>query len=230
MAHDGDLTVIGKEPDPENPLRRRMLRLSDGTVSGPFLAVSLLQQNVHAGTVLTEAVLQQLLRSDTVAAARELSIGYLARRSRTEVEVKRYLTRHSYHVSVSEEVVRWLKEQSLLDDGKLSERYVEQTVSSGTTRSKRDLAQRLLSRGVSSDQVRQVIGASQYDESEGAVKDAHRKLAEIDRKLSRSSVALGDKERNRKRRELLAGYLYRKGYAGDTVRVTLRKLLQDEDS
>ncbi len=229
MAHDGDLTVIGKEPDPENPLRR-MLRLSDGTVAGPFQATSLLQQNVNAGTVFTEAVLQQLLRSDTIAAARELSIGYLARRSRTEAEVKRYLTRHSYHVSVAEEVARWLKEQGLLDDGKLSESYVEQTVSSGTTRSKRDLAQRLLSRGVSSDQVRQVIRDSQYDESEGAVKDGRRKLAEIDRKLSRSSIAVSDKERNRKRRELLAGYLYRKGYAGDTVRGTLRKLLQDQDS
>lgn len=229
MTDSGDLTVVDKERDPEDQ-QRRLLRLSDGTTAGPFLVLSLSQRNITVGSVFTESVLQELVRTDALAAARELSIRYLAGRSRTEAEVKQYLTRHSYHASLADEVVQWLKEQNLLDDGKLSERYVEQTISSGASRSRRDLAQRLLARGVASDQVKQVMRGSQYDETGGAWRDGQRKLAEIDRKLSRGSETLSDKERNRKRWELLAGYLYRKGYAGDTVRLTLRKLLQSEDS
>ncbi len=229
MADHGELTVVRQDLDPENP-QRRLLHLSDGTIVGPFLAMSLSQRNIHAGTVFTETVRQELLRADTVSEARELSLGYLARRSRTETEVKRHLIRHSYHSSVAEEVVRWLKEQSLLNDMELSERYVEQTLSSGTLRSKRDLAQRMLSRGISADQVRQALRASRYDESSGAFQDGRRKLAEIDRKLARDAVTWSDRERNQKRWELVAGYLYRKGYAGETVRTTLRKLRQDDDT
>ncbi|MHB1628272.1 MAG: regulatory protein RecX [Bacilli bacterium] len=229
MADHGELTVVRQELDPENS-QRRLLHLSDGTIAGPFLALSLSQRNIHAGTVFTETVRQELLRTDTVSEARELSLGYLARRSRTETEVTRYLTRHSYHSSVAGEVVRWLREQGLLNDAELSERYVEQTLSSGTLRSKRELAQRMLSRGIPADQVRQALRADRYDESAGAFQDGRRKLAEIDRKLARDSVAGSDRERNQKRRELLAGYLYRKGYAGETVRTTLRRLLQDGDA
>lgn len=214
-----------------------------GESAGIFHISSLIELNIGSGSVLTPEVLEALRAADLHRAARDKALGYLATKDRTAAEVARYLNRRprpGFANAVVRAVVDELRGEGLLNDRALADRLADQAAARSVRgESRRMILGRMRRRGIRLQDAREALDDRPVDELPGALALARRKLAEMDRKVKRTDGQTGDEVtaslpshgdaylRNRKRRDALAGYLARRGYASATIRKVIGELLGD---
>src|SRR5690606_29346715 len=137
----------------------------DGRFSFGLGELALMNSGLRVGKELTEAELEEL--KDTAAAdkAYNRALGLLARRPRSEWEIRDYLKRKDYDPELVEQLVTRLRDGGWLDDLDFSRRWVENRRLLKST-SKRRLQQELKAKRVADGIIAQVLQEDETDEGE----------------------------------------------------------------
>ena len=138
---------------------------------------------------------------------------YLEFKMRTEHEVRSYLAEWECPPAIMDEVIFFLEEYHYLDDARYAESYIrqERTLKS---RSRRDITERLLSRGISRD----IITAAFEQETEDMEPGADPELIQA-RNAAEKRMRSGHTDRAK-----LISFLQRKGFSYGIIRQVLEDL------
>lgn len=96
----------------------------DGSYVCAFSESEVLALEIHVGQELNSNELEQLKDDSTKDKARYLALGQLARRPRSEWELRDYLKRKDYSPEIIEWVVSQLVDYGYIDDKKFAEAWV----------------------------------------------------------------------------------------------------------
>jgi regulatory protein len=147
---------------------------------------------------------------DSIQAAFDKTLKYLAYRPRSSAEIKRYLREKGVDPRVSERVLDRLRSAGLVDDLAFGRYWVENRESFGP-RGRRLLAQELRAKGIGQGLIDEVL--TDVDEGTSAYQAAVQRAARYAR--------LDDEAF----REKMYGFLRRRGFDYEVTRETIARLL-----
>jgi regulatory protein len=186
----------------------------DGAFAFAARAEIVAQHGIHPGTELTVAVRDAALREDAYATAYATAIDLLARRARSEREIRDRLRAKGHDAETIDRVLIRLRELRYIDDESFSRSWIENRATH-RPRGAAALRQELRAKGVDRQTIDQAIEEASLDDVAMAVDAAsrkHRSLESLDPQL---------------RRRRLIGYLQRRGFTWDAIREALRQVEPD---
>jgi regulatory protein len=175
-----------------------------------------LREGLRIGDELDAARVAALRAADDVAKATTNALGLLARRPRSEREVRDRLRQKGYAPEAIDAAIAKLEGWRYLDDADFARYWVENR-EAHQPRGRRLLEQELRQKGVDREVVREAIAAAELDEQAAALEIARKKLRSY----------AGEEPAVVRRR--LGAYLARRGYGWDVVRPVLDRLLGEGD-
>jgi regulatory protein len=184
----------------------------DGSFAFALPAQLVADERVAIGDELDAERIKALLAADQASRATEAALVFLSYRPRTEKEVRDRLRRGGYDQDAIDHTITRLHEWRYLDDVDFARRWVENRTAH-RPRGKRMLQQELRRKGVNAETAREVISEAELDETGAAEALARRRLP----------AYAGDDPAAIRRR--LGGYLARRGYDYDVIRVALERAL-----
>ncbi len=168
-----------------------------------------LAARLRIGEWLSDEAIAALKAEDEVERARELALGYLTPRPRSEAEMRRYLAGKGFSTQAIETVLERLRAVGLVDDLAFARFWIENRLRF-RPRGRRGLWHELRQKGI--DEATLEAALADYDELETA-----RRFAEGEwRRLASQPEAL--------RRHRLSERLARRGFAYETIRCILDDL------
>ena len=188
----------------------------DGSFAFALPAQLVTDERIEVGDTLDGERVNRLLAADQASRATEAALVFLSYRPRTEKEVRDRLRRGGYDPEAIDHAISRLQDWRYLDDVDFARRWVENRTTH-RPRGKRLLQQELRRKGVDSETAREVIAEVELDETAAAEALARRRLP----------AYAGDDPATVRRR--LAGYLARRGYDYDVIRIALERALGEED-
>lgn len=202
-------TVITKiEPQKRNKNRFNLFD-ADGFFTSLSMD-SLLKYHVKEGMALSDDLLAEMKKEDTVKYAKEISVAYIAYTPRTEHQVREHLKKKDIDVGSIEETIQALYHYAFLDDAA----YVRSFVSSYSHKlGEQAMRMKLKERGVS----KSVIDANlSVDE------DSQKQVAKA---LADKLFARYEGQEPYKAKQKVYAALTRKGFSYDVI----KSVLQTED-
>ncbi|QQS20056.1 RecX family transcriptional regulator [Candidatus Saccharibacteria bacterium] len=151
----------------------------DGKYAFSLSSEALLSAGYVTGQELSQTELIEAKRQSQVDKAYVLTLAYVARRMRSEGELRDYFRRKGYDDEFGRTVLPKLKRLGLVDDAEFARRWVENRRLLKATSTKK-LRLELSQKKVSSDIVKQVLDDDETDE-----RQILRSLVEKKRKISR---------------------------------------------
>lgn len=191
----------------------------DGTFRLAIGAEIAYAAGLHVGDSITEAQLTRLEAEDLHWKARESALNLLSFRARSATEVRRRLRQKDFPDEVIERCVAELESKNLLDDASFAESFIRDRVRL-KPRGARRLKQELREKGVDAEAAEAAVGEVLENSGLSEV-DLARKAAE--RWKPRAGEDL------RKARNRLYGYLGRRGFNGDAIRIVMAEVLSGDD-
>jgi regulatory protein len=176
----------------------------DGKFAFGLSELALINSGIRIGLELTAEELDNLKQDAHTDKAYNLALGQVARRPRSEWEMRDYLRRKDYDPELITQLVKRLYEASFLDDYDFARRWVETRRLLKQT-SKRRLQQELRAKRVSDDVITNVLAEDQTDEA--AVL-----RAVVEKKRTQSRYQDNEK---------LMAYLLRQGYNYEDIKNAL---------
>ncbi len=159
--------ITGLTPQKRDPQRWSIYvdsRFFAGCTEG-----QLAELDLHVGDEITSPRLDEIRQSLGLARIRDAALRYLARRSRSEHEMKSYLMRKQFDEAQIQATVGWLREKGYLNDEQFATDWVSnrQTLS---PRGRQRLQAELYQKGISRELVSQTLreNLSPADEEEAA--------------------------------------------------------------
>ncbi len=201
------------------PTRRDPNRISvelDGSFAFALPADLVTTEHLEVGDELDAPRVTRLLADDERARATDAALTFLSYRARSEREVRDRLRRGRYSQEAIDHAISRLHDWRYLDDEDFARRWVENR-STHRPRGRRLLQQELRQKGIDSETVRDVIDESDLDEVAAATALARQRVPSY-----RGQDPLTVRRR-------LGGYLARRGYGFDVVRVALNAALGETD-
>lgn len=165
---------------------------------------ALLDQAIHIGLEVTGDSLQALKRASQLDKAYSLALSYVARRMRSEWELRDYLKRKDYDEDAAEYIVGKLSGFGYVDDIKFARSWVDNRRLLKSI-SKRRLIQELRAKRVSDEVVRAVIEDDQT----------------TDRQTLKQLVINKRRQSRYQDTTKLMQYLARQGYSYDDIKTVL---------
>lgn len=162
-----------------------------------FGVVKAIAVQLQVGDYLTSKEVDALQQEDAIEEARKRAMRLIARRPRSERELRRYFERREVPEAVQDAVIRSLADSGLVDDWAFAETWVENRTEF-RPRGAFALRQELKQKGVGRDAIEAAL--EDFDEEEAAHKAAH--------KAARRYMDLSEDEFQRK----VGGYLKRRGF------------------
>lgn len=173
-------------------------------------------EHLEVGVVLDVPRVERLLADEERARATDAALTFLSYRARSEREVRDRLRRGRYSQEAINHAVSRLHDWHYLDDEDFARRWVENRATH-RPRGRRLLQQELRQKGIASETVRDVIDESELDEVAAATALARQRAISY---RGQDSLTV---------RRRLGGYLARRGYGFDVVRVALNAALGESD-
>ncbi|HSX44995.1 MAG TPA: regulatory protein RecX [Candidatus Saccharimonadales bacterium] len=161
----------------------------------------LIASGVHTGQELTKGELDKFKERSKLDKIYGLALNLVARRPRSEKELRDYLRRKKHDEDNSASIINKLKDHKLLDDNDFAHRWVENRRLLKPI-SKRRLIQELRQKGISSETIDQVLAEDETTDRE-TLKDL------IERKRRQTKYRDDTK---------LMQYLARQGYSYDDIK------------
>lgn len=158
--------------------------------------------HIEEGTELTEKAYEEIMTQILPKRARERCLNLLAVRSMTEQEIRRKLRDGYYPEEIIDGVIPLLQKHHLVDDQDYAESFISMKKSG---KSKRQIQQELMRKGVSSEIIRTTLEDSDINEEENI-----RRL--MDKK------GIHPEESGTEELQKFANFLLRKGYDYDLIR------------
>ncbi|MDF1513514.1 MAG: RecX family transcriptional regulator [Anaerolineae bacterium] len=153
--------VTGLEPQKRS--RDRLNVFLDGEYAFSIAVYTAL--NLKVGVWLSDEDIARLQTADEGERARSRALDFLSYRPRSEWEVREYLQKREYSTAVIEAVVNALCEVKLIDDYAFAQYWLENRARF-RPKGKRMLSRELRQKGVSSQQIEQVLET--YEEEKAA--------------------------------------------------------------
>lgn len=169
-----------------------------------------LEADLQVGTKLDLDAVTALLRADDVVAAKLTASRQLAYRARSTAELRKTLADRGFADEVIAEVIARFLELGYLNDEEFARRWIASR-DQIAPRGARLLRQELRQKGIDADLAQRSLAEAELDDLATA-----RRLAE--RRMDRLRDLPVDKARSR-----LAGYLQRRGFSHETVRLVDRE-------
>lgn len=183
----------------------------DGTFSFALSETELLNQGLYSGQELAEGELSKIKDDSVRDKARYQALGQLARRMRSEWELRDYLKRKDYAPEIVDTVIQNLTEYGYVDDSKFAEAWVANRRLLKATSSRR-LQQELRQKRVSDEVIEVVLQSDATDE----------------RQVLRELVARKQKQTRYQDKVKLMQYLSRQGYNYDDIKSALEARSEDD--
>jgi len=194
---------------------RRKSRLDvfvDGVVACEISRATAKQRGLRVGLETAPEQLDAIVADDRRRAALDIAVAMLARRPRSEREVRQQLKRRGLDAAVVDGTIERLRAARLLDDAEYARSFAESR-DRMSPRSRRLLVQELRANGVDAALAAEAV--SEVSDAEAAYRLASGRL----RSLSRL-----DQQTFRSR---LAGLLQRRGFGWDVTRRTVERCWSD---
>jgi len=177
-----------------------------------FSLGSLVAAQLSRGDTLSDQQIEELLTRDSVEAAYDRSLKYLAYRPRSSAEVERYLSQKGVGAEIRDRVLDRLREACLVDDGAFAQYWVENR-ESFRPQGRRLLRQELRQKGISERLIDEVLSGVEEDRSAYAA-------------AAQRAVRYAHLE-DETFREKMYGYLKRRGFDREVVAETTARLLTE---
>jgi regulatory protein len=212
--------VASVEPLDGAGLRVRVT-LDDGSEALELATEALERSGLGAGDPLDEAERARLVDADVHLRARDAALELVARRPYSRQELRRRLQRKGFPRAVVDASLTALESHKLVDDGAFAKSFVRDRLRL-RPRGKRRLSQELREKGVDAATVESSVDevfAEQEVREDVLAKDAA--LAWLSRQRPEVRAALALRGRSAERdgaTRRLAGFLARRGFAGDAAR------------
>ena len=175
-----------------------------------------LAAELRVGQSLTEEDLGRLRDRDTVERARARALDFLARRPRSEAEVRQRLGKKDFAPAVVDEVLARLRELNLVDDEAFACFWVENRTSF-RPRGARGLRYELRQKGVAAEVINRVLDGATLDENALAYQVAR----------PRAERLLVAPIPRREFRRKLGAFLHRRGFDYETAQETVARLWRE---
>lgn len=182
----------------------------DGKYSFSLSEQGLLSSGIVNGMELTSQQLDELRDASVFDKAYARSLNLLARRARSEWEIRDYLRRKDYDLGLIDQLVEKLVSKGYIDDHDFAQRWVENRRLLKQT-SKRKLWQELKQKRVADNVITEVLESDETDEKQVILELALRK-----QKTSRY-----------KDRQKLMQYLSRQGFRYDDITWALSQITEE---
>jgi regulatory protein len=186
--------------------RRRRSRIDvylDGMAAWDVSRITVKKRGLRIGSELSEAEVASIIEEDRQREAGETALAMLARRPRSEREIRRRLTQRKVDDAVADDTVSRLKRAGLVDDVEFAHTFAESR-SRISPRSRRLLEQELRAAGIQQDVAADAVsGLSDEENAYRVARGRIRSLSQLD-------------EATFRRR--LSGLLQRRGFSWATAR------------
>lgn len=203
-----DLTAQKRDPE-------RINVFVDGAFAFGLSADLVIDAGLAKGVTLTLAESTELLAKDEVRQATTASFRLLAHRARSEQELRQRLRQKGYNAPAIDQTITHLRDWHYLDDEDFARRWVEGR-QDHRPRSQRLLSLELRQKGIDAETIDEVI--------EDAAVDEHADALALARQKAPSYRGLEPDVQRRR----LSGFLARRGYGYDIIRVVLDELLGED--
>lgn len=175
---------------------------------------TVLRYHLKEGMQISDELLEEMKREDTVKYAKEIGVAYVAYAPRTRRQLEQHLAKKGIDAQSIAQAVETLERYSYLDDAA----YVREFVRSyGEKLGAGAMRQKLMERGVE----RQIIEENMELSQEGQQAAALALAQKLRRKYADQPEA--------KRRQKMFAALARRGFSYDDIRAVLSELGEEED-
>ncbi len=177
----------------------------DDTYAFSLSSDALLDEGLTIGREIDESELAAFKKLSSDDKAYGLALAYIARRMRSEGELRDYFRRKQYDQALADQLIQRLHKSGWINDADFAERWVEnrrQLKNSSTKKLRLELRQKY----IASDTIDQVLAETQDDE-----RAALKALVEKKRRQTRYQED-----------QKLMAYLARQGFSYDSIKSALR--------
>lgn len=207
------------ESQKENPSRRNLY--ADGKFLLGVSAETLLRFGIRTGDEIGEEKLRALQAAEELQSAKAVALRFLARRPRTEKEVRDKLREKEFADAEITATIEHLRTLGFLNDEEFARTYIAHQLAM-RPKGKLALRQHLLMLGIKKETVDAVLGEVLPDSRQ---EDAARTAAQAF--LRRTSRSRDDPYKSRQR---LAAFLSRRGFTWDIISPTIKTVLGEKAS
>jgi regulatory protein len=193
------------------PTQKRRGRLDiyvDGVVAFDVARAVAVARRLRPGAAIDGAEIEAIVAADRRRAALEAAAAMLARRPRSERDVRRRLAERKFEAALVEETVARLRELKLLDDAEFARTWTESRDRS-SPRGRRLIVQELRAAGVAAPTA--VEAASAVSDEDAANRVAGKK--------ARALISCDE----RAFRDRLGSHLQRRGFGWETARAAVER-------
>ena len=173
---------------------------------------------LRAGREMTPERLREVAGAEEIHKATEAALTLLEVRARARREIETRLAQKGYDETIIALVVEKLIRLELLDDAQFAAQWVEARSRSGGSRpvGKRRLTQELFGKGVAKDQIAEAVER---------VSDTHELTLAREAARKKVRVVPSEREALQAERRKLMGFLQRRGFGWETVKLVTRESL-----
>jgi regulatory protein len=177
----------------------------------------LVRFHLKKGLEIDEFSIQEIQYQDDIRKAYNLAVNYLARRMRSEKEIKDYLTQKEVEEPIINEVLHKLASQKYINDGEYAFSFVR-TQMNTTDKGPDVITMELKERGINAAIIKQAI-------AEYPKENQVEKAIKISEKLIKKSLKDSERIVKQKAEQLLL----RKGYPFDVIHIALNEAEMDKE-
>lgn len=207
------------ESQKKNPARKNLY--ADGEFLVGVSAETLIRFGIRTGDEIGEEKLKVLQATEELQGAKSVALRFLARRQRTEKEVRDKLRDREFADEEIQKTVENLRELGFLNDEEFARSYIRHQLTL-RPKGKLVLKQKLLLLGI------------QRELADAAVNEAFQETDQTDVALQAAQKFIKKsakrKDDPRKERQKLAAFLTRRGFSWDIVSSITKKIMAPETS
>jgi len=177
---------------------------------------------LRAGREMSEERLREIAGAEEVHKATEAALTLLEVRARSRREIENRLAQKGYETEIVNQVLEKLIRLEVIDDAQFAAQWVEARSRVGGSRplGKRRLAQELLGKGVTKDQIAEAVESITDEQELQLARDAARKKVRL---VPREVGALQAEQRK------LIGFLGRRGFGWEIIQQVLRETFTGQE-
>ncbi|GLX68555.1 RecX family transcriptional regulator [Paenibacillus glycanilyticus] len=199
--------------------KRSRYHIYTNGVAEPILSVHediLIKYRLLKGTELTKELLAEIGSEDGRYRAYARALAYLGMGAKTRKQIEQYLIRKEFEPEPIAYALERLESEHIVDDGEYARQFAKQRIRNGQKGS-RWIKQELAQRGVSKQAASDALGSiDKEDELASAVHSAKKKWRSL-------------KGENREKRQKLMGFLMRRGFPSDIVKLAVKAAIDEAE-
>ena len=186
----------------------------DGVLRFDIARDAATKRTLRPGRSIADDEIAAIVAADARRTALDTAVAMLARRPRSEREIRRRLSQRKCEPALANETIELLRERRLIDDAEFARSWAESRDRS-SPRGRRMIVAELRAHGVEQSIAAEAV--TSVDEADAAYRVAAKRLRSLERVDDRTF------------RDKLGAHLQRRGFGWETVRATVHRCLSQRE-